>query len=81
MPQIFPEFESPIPNGDEFFGGRSLSENLEKLDGILASRKLTTLSELIDARTMALEMFDEDELPDNCPPVQWYSRAGRIGNR
>lgn len=34
---------------------------------------MVSLASLIDARTMALQVLDEDQLPANCPPIRWYS--------
>jgi hypothetical protein len=72
MPAIYPAFEKSLPAAENF-DGRSLSGGLEELDSIANSLHIVTLSELIDARTMALEVLDEDQLPANCPPVRWYS--------
>ena len=72
MPAIYPAFEQSLSSAENF-DGSSLSGSLEELDSVANSLNLTTLSELIDARTMALEVLDEDQIPANCPPVLWYS--------
>ena len=73
MSALFPAFDQPLPSSDNF-NGRSLSDNLEKLDSFAASLNLTTLSKFIDAYSMALEYLgDESLLPPNCPPEAWYT--------
>ncbi len=71
MTSLYPVFEAPLPAADGF-DGSSLSRDLNELDHIATFAGLTTLSQFIDARTMALEVLEEDQLPENCPPVRWY---------
>ena len=78
MPALYPAFDRPLPSADDF-DGRSLSSDLGELDRIADSLNLVTLSQLIDARTMALEVLDEDQLPANCPPVRWYEAHEGLG--
>ena len=70
MTSLYPVFEAPLLAADGF-DGSSLSRNLNELDHIAASAGLSTLSQFIDARTMALEVLEEDQLPENCPPIRW----------
>lgn len=71
MAALYPAFEVTLPAADDF-NGRSLSHTLQELDELAASSALVALSGFIDARTMALEVLDEDQLPASCPPMQWY---------
>lgn len=71
MSALYSAFEEPLPSAADF-DGNALSGVLDKLDEIATSLNLTTLSEFVDARTMALEVLNEDQLPANCPPVHWY---------
>ena len=71
MAAIYPVFSTPLPSADGF-DGSILSYNLVQLDQAAASAGLVSLSSFIDARTMELEVLEEDQLPENCPPVQWY---------
>ena len=72
MPSLYPIFDEDMPIA-EGFDGASVSTHLEELDHIAASLSLLSLASFIDARTMALQVLDEDRLPANCPPVCWYS--------
>lgn len=72
MSGIYPVFEQVLPTADNF-NGKGLSGDLDKLDDLADRLGLITLSEFIDARSMALEVLEEDQLPANCPPVRWFS--------
>ena len=72
MPALYPVFEEDVPSAENF-DGMGLSTHLEDIDRISVLLRLTSLASLIDARTMALQVLDEDQLPANCPPVRWHS--------
>ncbi len=72
MASVYPVFDASLPSADGF-NGSHLSYALDSLDVVAASNGLVSLSRFIDARTMALEVLEEDQLPENCPPVRWYS--------
>ncbi len=71
MSGLYPNFEPPLFSADNF-NGYGLSSNLEELDEIASPLSLVTLSEFVDARTMTLEVLDEEQIPASCPPVHWY---------
>ena len=72
MTSLYPMFDESLPSADRF-DGSYLSHALNKLDRVAAADGLVPLSSFIDARTIALEVLEEDQLPRNCPPVRWYS--------
>src|SRR5262245_27557882 len=86
MPAIYPVFEKPLAGSDNF-NGNSMSRCLPQLDELAATVKVTPLSRFIDARTMAEEVLDDEQISAMAvPPVQWLQpeeglltvRASRI---
>lgn len=72
MASVYPVFDVLLPSADGF-NGSHLSKNLDRLDQVAVATGLAPLAGFIDARTMALEVLEEDQLPETCPPVRWYS--------
>jgi hypothetical protein len=72
MPAIFPAFEHPLSGADDF-SGQTLSRALKQLDEIAVATKVKPLSRFIDARTMAHEFLDGEQLATmTVPSVVWY---------
>lgn len=70
---IFPAFERKLNAEFGCFAGKCLSANLERLDELAAEMETEPLSSLLDARSNALNVLDEDDpILETLPPVQWH---------
>ena len=72
MPAIYPVFEKPLPDANNF-NGNFLSRWLRNLDETASSIDVTPLSRFIDSNTMAREVLDDEQITDiPVPPVRWH---------
>ena len=75
MPAIYPVFERPLPDADNF-SGNFLSRWLRNLDETASSIDLTPLSRFIDSNTMASEVLDDEQIADIAVPLPDFDRRG-----